>query len=408
MISDKIRLVRRLGSGGMGTVWLAEHLPLDAQVAVKFMSAEHARDPGLVERFVREAKIGARIRSPHVVDVFDYAATDDGVPYIVMELLTGEDLETRIGREGALGLRLTLRILIQVARALMHAHAVGIVHRDIKPDNIFLVGREEDVFVKILDFGIAKQEHDIPGLTTSGSTIGTPCYMSPEQLLDPKSVDERSDLWSLGVVVYHCLTGSVPFARESFGAICVAIHEGTFAPPSTLSASLPSSVDAWMTRALSRDADARFRSAEEMCAAFLEAIVQKYTAPRLVSHLRGSLGVVADVLEVRAGLDGTRTMAARRRARMPLGPLALLLLCAIQISRSSAARPDDPAPLGGTGLAARALMTRTFTSHEDLPPLNPTPRPPPERDLTDPIRLSVSAPGKAFAEPDLRALDAGR
>jgi eukaryotic-like serine/threonine-protein kinase len=402
MISKKIRLVRQLGSGGMGTVWMADDLALDTQLAVKFMSPAHARVPALVKRFEREGKLAARMRSPHVVDVFDYAATDDGIPYIVMELLSGENLDTRITREGALGLELTLRILLQVSRALGRAHGMGIIHRDIKPDNIFLVGSGSDVFVKILDFGIAKQEDELPGLTTSGSTIGTPCYMSPEQLLDPKSVDERSDLWSLGVVIYHCLTGAVPFARESFGAICVAIHEGSFAPPSGLRAAIPPSVDAWMVRALCRDARGRFRSAEEMCEAFIDGLAKDRGPRAHAVESLPSLCFIGDALDARAEQRSAARRARGTSHRIPLVLLAVAALSGLELTRSLAATPEEPLPLGGIGSTSRALALDVFRSAAELPPLNPTPPSTSERGLSDPVPLSISSPWRTFAEPDLR------
>jgi serine/threonine protein kinase len=367
-ISDKIRLIAPLGFGGMGTVWRAEHLGLETEVAVKFMSAQHARDPRLVERFAREGRMGARIRSPHVVSVFDCATTPDGVPYIVMELLEGEDLDTRIQREGALGLDLVLRILLQTGTALGHAHAMGIVHRDIKPDNIFLVGADKTLFVKLLDFGIAKQEYDLPGLTTSGSTIGTPYFMSPEQLLDPKRVGERSDLWSLGVVVYHCLTGRVPFAKESFGAICVAINEGSFIPPSRLSSRVPPGIDAWMTRALCREVEGRFRSANEMCEAFVEELAR----------------------------------AGRPRPNGPHGWTGWLGLLAVALG---CAGPSfwKFASFSAAGTEIGNVLMQLGSSRAHLPPLNPTPPSEPARGQSDPVPLRLATPWKTFAEPDLRA-----
>src|SRR5579863_9493932 len=195
-VAENIELISLLGVGGMGDVWLANHIGLDTKVAVKFMSAALARDTALIERFAREAKLSSRIRSPHVVQIFDFATTSEGIPYIVMEAIEGETLDARIRREGKLALDETSRIVIQLCRALSKAHEIGIIHRDMKPENVLLGVEEGELFVRILDFGIAKHIDAPKGVTEAGTTMGTPSYMSPEQLFHPAEVDHRSDLWS--------------------------------------------------------------------------------------------------------------------------------------------------------------------------------------------------------------------
>src|SRR5262245_31536554 len=183
MVSPSVRLVRLLGKGGMGSVWVAEHLTLKTLVAVKFMAENFAQSPGAVARFEREAVAAAQIKSPHVVQVFDHGVDESGVPYIVMELMEGEDLAHRLAAVGHLSPMQTAQIVGQVCKALSKAHAAQIVHRDIKADNIFLVQSDDDVFVKVLDFGIAKRHDDAPSshLTSTGAVVGTPHTMSPEQ-----------------------------------------------------------------------------------------------------------------------------------------------------------------------------------------------------------------------------------
>ncbi|HEU4536389.1 MAG TPA: serine/threonine-protein kinase, partial [Polyangiaceae bacterium] len=269
-----MRLVRLLGAGGMGSVWVADHLRLGTQVAVKFLSPALAKEAGPIMRFQHEAMAAAHIKSPHVVQVFDQGVFDGESPYMVMELLEGEDLSRRLAREGPLPPALLARVVAQTCKALGRAHAAGVVHRDVKPDNIFLVDQDGEPFVKVLDFGIAKRT-DAPtamGLTDTGSMIGTPYYMSPEQMLDLKQVDFRADLWSLGVVAYHCLIGQVPFEGKTIGGLCVAIEKGIFVPPSRLRPGLSPAVDAWFLRALHRDPAERFASAREMGDAFVAAV----------------------------------------------------------------------------------------------------------------------------------------
>jgi serine/threonine protein kinase len=264
-ITPTLKLVRLLGQGAMGSVWVAEHAGLGTQVAVKFMSPALAQNEGVIQRFRREATAAAHIKSPHVAQVFDHGVTADGVPYIVMELLEGEDLGMRIRRAGPLDAASVAEIVRQVAKALTRAHSVGIVHRDIKPDNIFLQEIDGDLHVKVLDFGIAKQPTEAGlGMTSTGAMVGTPLYMSPEQLLSSKHVDFRSDLWSLGVVAYRALTGVPPFNGETLGALSVVVHAGTFSPPSVHRADISAAIDAWFARALKREPAERFGSAKEM------------------------------------------------------------------------------------------------------------------------------------------------
>lgn len=274
LVRDNLRLLRPLGEGGMGRVWVAEHLTLKSQVAVKFiLETLVSENPELVDRFNREARTSAQIKSHHVVQVFDHGVMDDGTPFIVMELLEGESLGERLERVEVLPLDQMAIVLRQAARALDKAHKLGIVHRDIKPDNIFLVTSEEELLVKVLDFGIAKPTRQAPKkrLTQPGALIGTPEFMSREQVLLGKD-DPRSDLWALAVVTYLALTGDIPFDGPTVVAICAAIEQGRFAPPSELRPELPPELDRWFARALHPDPTQRFPSAKEMAVAFLRLV----------------------------------------------------------------------------------------------------------------------------------------
>jgi serine/threonine-protein kinase len=256
----------------MGSVWLADHLALKTRVVVKFMNATHLADPVSRERFSREAIAASQVKSPHVVQTFDHGVTADAIPFIVMELLEGEDLAHRI-RGGPLAIPATASILTQACRALARAHEIGIVHRDIKPDNIFLcdVGGDEP-FVKLLDFGIAKSAQASPtSHTNTGAMMGTPYYMSPEQFAETKSVDSRSDLWALGVVVFECLTGVRPFDSDTIGGLAIAVHSGPIPAPSQVRHALSPSIDAWFLKACARDPAARFQNAKALAEAFVQA-----------------------------------------------------------------------------------------------------------------------------------------
>jgi eukaryotic-like serine/threonine-protein kinase len=277
LVTNNVRLLRLLGRGGMGSVWVAEHLGLETEVAVKFITPElAAADASLAVRFKREASAAARIASPHVVRMFDFGLMQDGTPYLVMELLKGGSLREWLDLEQTLTLRRTGRIVAQTAKALTAAHSLGIIHRDIKPDNLFLVEANDEVFIKVLDFGIAKQtKHRVAGaMTSTGMLIGTPEYMSPEQLLSAKDTDVHADLWALAVVAYECLVGRTPFTAETVASLGLVLDRAVLEPPSKVRPELPSEIDGWFRRALARQPSDRFDSARTL-ASELARIIRK-------------------------------------------------------------------------------------------------------------------------------------
>ena len=252
----------------MGTVWEGVHDTLGTRVAVKIIEIEHVQSPESLRRFENEAHAAARLQSKYVVEVYDHGVMPDGRAFIVMQYLQGEPLDRRLERLGRLSPRETARIILQICRALSKAHAVGIVHRDLKPENIFLVWDEEDGadVVKVVDFGIAKFTEptgEVPG-TYTGSLLGTPFYMSPEQARGLRTVDHRSDLWAVGVITFRCMTGRLPFEGESVGDVLVKLCTGPIPAPSEFVPDLPAEFDAWMARVLTRDLQVRFSSAAEL------------------------------------------------------------------------------------------------------------------------------------------------
>ncbi|MCC6524478.1 MAG: protein kinase [Polyangiaceae bacterium] len=264
LVTEGLRLERLLGAGGMGSVWLARRAD-SAEVAVKLVADEIAADPEIRERFLREALAAARLSGPSVVNVLDYGAAPDGTPYLVMELCRGETLRHRMER-APVGLGEAAHIVAGVASALAFAHAAGIVHRDVKPDNVFL----EPGGVKLGDFGIAK--HALARgqtLTATGSVMGTPAYMSPEQILFTGGRDPGCDLWATAVLAYELVVGRRPFDGEGLAAIARAVCSGRFALPSSFG--LPAACDAFFARAFALDAAARFASAPELAQAFRAA-----------------------------------------------------------------------------------------------------------------------------------------
>jgi len=264
VIADRFRLNRVIGRGGMGSVWHATHLGLDIPCAVKFIEGNYALQPEAQTRFEREAKAAAHLRSPHVVQILDHGVWQ-GVPYLAMELLEGEDLGQRLKRVERLHPKDMCLIVSQVARALTKAHQMGIVHRDLKPDNIFLVKDDDREIAKVLDFGIAKLTGAVEGSSTkTGAMLGTPYYMSPEQAQGTKAVDHRSDLWSMGVIVFRALTGALPFESTAIGDLLMRIIVGPIPVPSLGAPWLPPAFDRLWAKAASRDAALRYQSAREL------------------------------------------------------------------------------------------------------------------------------------------------
>jgi len=311
VLADKFKLVRLIGKGGMGSVWAAEHLGLRSEVAVKVINPHIARSEQALGRFVREAQAAASLRSPNVVQIFDYGV-DDGTPYIVMELLVGEPLSQRIKRTGPLGVATTLAILKDMCRAIARAHEAGIVHRDLKPDNVFLVKDADREVAKILDFGIAKAQLE-PGITgdgestSTGALLGTPYYVSPEQAMNAKDVDHRTDLWALGVIAYECLVGQRPFVADQITALVLQICTEPLPVPSKVG-NVPRGFDRWFQRALQREPDKRFQGASELYASLEDALGHRLSSSAMVpislprSGGRTRLPLVAGALAVTTGL----------------------------------------------------------------------------------------------------------
>lgn len=273
-IADKYRLDRVLAEGGMGAIWVAEHLDLGVEVAVKLMSDDVAKSPLGRKRFRREARAAARLKSPNVTQIHDYGVFDD-TPYMVMELLEGEDLGHYLDRKVKLSVARSAEILTPVCHALKLAHDAGIVHRDLKPSNLFLSRSGDQEVVKILDFGIAKQtvsETSVDGETASGVLVGSPRYMSPEQA-QGLTVDHRSDIWSLGVVLYEMLTGELPFDGDNLGQLITSICLHEAPAPTTFDETLPGAADDLFAVLLAADPDSRIDSASTVAAA-LKALAE--------------------------------------------------------------------------------------------------------------------------------------
>ena len=271
---------QKLGEGGMGSVYMAEHPHIGKKVALKILHAEFASNTDVVSRFFNEAKAVNDIGHPNIVDVVDYGVLTtgnqgEGLVYFIMEFLPGITLTELIRREAPLAPERALSICLQVADALSASHKCNIVHRDLKPDNIILIqrGREKD-FVKLLDFGIAKLTGDQPGSrrTRTGLVMGTPAYMSPEQCEGRGNVDHRADVYALGIVLYEMITGRVPFYGEGYGEVLVQHLTARPAPPSTIRGLIPPHVEQVILKALEKRPEQRYPTMDEMSKALLDPV----------------------------------------------------------------------------------------------------------------------------------------
>jgi serine/threonine-protein kinase len=275
VLAGKYRITREIGRGGMAAVYEAANVDIGKRVAIKVLAQELTASAVVVERFLREARAAAAIRSPYICDVYDSGRLDDGRPFLVLELLEGESLYERMTKIRWLDIDTTLAIVSQTCRGLTKAHAAQIVHRDLKPENIFLTKDEEGkLLAKILDFGLAKFYAPMEGapqarLTREGAVFGTPAYMSPEQVRGQGAVDHRADLWALGCIVYECFTGRTVWSTEQGVAMTFAqIANAQLPEPATYRPDLPAEFSAWFKRALDRDINKRFQTAKEFADEF--------------------------------------------------------------------------------------------------------------------------------------------
>jgi serine/threonine-protein kinase len=270
-LARKYRVRRLIGEGGMGVVYEVEHALTKRVGALKLLHESYASVEPVVQRFIREASAAGRIGNPHIVEAFDAGELPSGEPYLFMELLSGEPLTERIRRRGRLSFEEAREIVAQAAEGLSAAHAAQIVHRDIKPDNLFVCAGDPS-FVKILDFGISKfaPQHELEArLTKEGAPLGTPHYMSPEQVSGKRDVDARTDVYSLAVVLYECVAGHVPFDAETLPALSIKIFEGGFTPVCAVVHDAPIGLDDFLRCAMAVEPSRRYPT----MAAFREALL---------------------------------------------------------------------------------------------------------------------------------------
>lgn len=405
-LAGKYQLLRQLGAGGMCLVFEAEHVHLKQAVALKVLKPELANDPDSVTRFSREAQAAAKLRSANVARVYDVDHLPDGQPYITMELLVGHDLGTELQQRGALEESLAVDYVRQACAGITEAHVLGIIHRDLKPENLFLteLGVTTDrKLVKILDFGIAKNLSESQRrLTAPDAVFGTVDYMSPEQIRSASTVDSRTDIWSLGVILYELLTGRLPYSGDARSVIA-QIASDPVPPPSRFKPGLPPSLVAVVMKALAKDPTARWQTADEM---------------------RDALEPFADIEPITGVLARLPPQSVPRRTLdTPLKPIPVQGPAEPRDMRTNVSWAGEPAPkgvsrvwigaalaviiaAGGTSaylkrdvIAARLASAPPPSATTTFPPAPPIPAPIESSAVKPPAPVESSPPSATTSEP---------
>jgi serine/threonine-protein kinase len=433
LVSGKYRLLRALGTGGMGSVWAARNELTNRDFAIKFLKPEMARNREALQRFFNEARACGQIKHPAVVEVYDMGQAEDGTPYLVMELLEGEGLDQRIARSGVFRPGEAAACIAFVARGLEEAHVRGLVHRDLKPANLFFALDDRgEVAPKVLDFGVSKATSDVvdPDMikTNTGAVLGSPAYMSPEQARGELDVDGRSDVWSLGVILYEMLVGRPPFDGPNYNALMVAILTQPHMPVAIADASLPTDLSDLVDQALEKDRQKRIGSAREL-ADRLEELVQRITAtpyPVLGARVAGrtasgrlrSVPPPADAAArgrssgAGAGRDGWSHSGSHDRGRSHLamwvsGGVLAAAIASIAIVAATRQRPPQVAVAARSAALMQVSLERARAAVsaallDDRPPreegltIEPEALPPADADVRTSAR---SAPPPAVAPP---------
>jgi serine/threonine-protein kinase len=361
---------RQIAEGGMAVVFEARHSKLGHRVALKLLSRELRDKPDLVARFEREARAAARLESPHVCRVLDIDVSDDGRPYIVMEYLEGRDLEQLIRYRAPIPWPESVVYIIEACAAVSVAHRAGIIHRDLKPANLFLADEGQRKIIKILDFGISKVSEATDVSSTSTQTmLGTPLYMSPEQVRSARDVDGRADIWSLGVIIYELISGQPPFLRENASGVIAAIVTDPFVPIRQLRPEVPPGLGDAIARALEKNPDARYQRVEDFANALIPHAPQWFKPPNLPTTPGPGRGPLPAALtsSLADGMESDRTIADPNAMpdalpAQPIQPPTQPMFAPMSAHQAPAAMmPMPPNPLAPAGPSS---ITRTTAGGE--------------------------------------------
>ncbi len=410
-LAGKYCVTRVIAEGGMGIVVAARHLKLDQEVALKFMLPDLMRSPEAAGRFLREARAAVRLQSEHVARIIDIAELENGLPYIVMELLDGSDLAAVIYASAPLSVDDAVDYVLQACEAIAEAHTLGIVHRDLKPENLFVSRRRDGTaWIKVLDFGISKV---IPGLearqdgarVTTRESMGSPTYMSPEQMRCTRDVDGRADIWSLGIILYELLTGRQPFTGRSIAEVCIKVTQEPLPPMGR--ANLPDGLAAVLEKCLAKEVDDRYATVAELVRAL---------APFAPPRAQGSIAEVLRATQQRPSNEATQQLpeeatetalptVVRSRERTTLHGRAFRRRAIVGVAGVAAV-----IAAAGIGLLTRGGSARPEAVKSALVPREPPSRgiaaPPPSAVASDSAK-TAPAPEKSSA-PDPSALASNR
>ena len=405
------RITGQIGEGGMGTVYSAEHVELGKRVAIKTLRSELAANGQVRARFVREGRAAAAVHHPHVVDVHDVGVHGE-IPYLVMELLHGHDLAAHVASAGKLKIGEVADLIVPVLTAMSEAHAAGIVHRDLKPENIFLErGPGNSWSPKVLDFGISKlRDPESMNLTGSGTLLGTPYYMAPEQASSARDVDSRADLYSIGVILYHCVSGQVPFQGSSLVQVIGQILTAMPPPLRDSVPDIPGAFEQVVKRAMAKEADARYQHARDLARALLPFTSERtrlnyehLLGPREGEPARSDTEVLPSNEPRVSTLDPTaNSVVVERRApssslRMALLALAALavviaIAVALRMRHEVAAGNPPPSPAQPAATPTAASPSQNLTA---VPAATPTPAP-----TTNPTDAGSAATAPTQVKPE--------
>jgi len=400
VLAGKYQVERVLGVGGMGVVVAARHMQLEQKVALKFLLPQAMQSSEAVERFKREARSAVRLRSEHVAKVIDVGELATGAPYMVMEFLEGADLSEVVRATGAISIEEAVAFVLQACEAIAEAHALGIIHRDLKPQNLFVTRRVDGKpLVKVLDFGISKTIDTQSGmaLTRTSSIMGSPLYMSPEQMRSSKSVDQRSDIWALGVILYELLTGRVPFEAEAIPELCLKVVQDPVVPPKALRVEVPDALSAVVCQCLAKSPADRFANVAHLAAALEPfTIAGRGSAERIAATLKvpshPPLVSSSDVLVAspKSGTGGTSwgstqaVLARKKRTPLLLGGVAVAALAVVGFTvvalggkkpTTTAAQPETPQTASAPAATIAPTVAPSVTSAattETTAPTQPT------------------------------------
>ena len=429
IIADKYRVERVLGVGGMGVVVAALHVELDERVALKFLLPEAAASPSVAARFAQEARAAVKIKSEHVARVLDVGKLAGGAPFMVMEYMDGQDLEQLLQSHGPFSVDVAVGYVLEASEAIAEAHALGIVHRDLKPANLFLARRPSGPpVVKVLDFGISKSmdPKSNGGLTRTSSLLGSPAYMSPEQLTATKAVDARADIWALGAVLFQLLTGTLPFDGDSMPELVACILQNDAPLASTRRPNVPPGVDAVIERCLRKAPADRFADVAELARELSRwsPTVGAISLAR-IEHLASMASSAGGAATQRAGAAGyptagalatdslsrsagrvTARAAPRIAALAGVAVLALVVITAAVVlhGRPTVPTVGSPEVASGVGLGLRGEQTGAGGTEGpvDTPVIATAPAAPPTGAAAAAVTIDASADAKRANPPRSR------